>query len=649
MRPFFLGLFLAAVSALACAQSADFDRSRLPIANLTGPWRFHTGDDPRWSNPAFDDSSWSLLDAGKPWSDQGYSGYTGAAWYRLSVTLPANLDHIAFYLPDIDDGGQVFANGHLIGQVGGMPPRPRYIVHQQALFTIPPEALVPGHPLNLAIRAWRWSGNANVPGGGLTSVPSIGDAAILDNRRQLDVHDAFWQNGESSIELCIYLFTMLAGIGLFLLRRSERHYLVWGLSQLCWTGYVACFLYQSFFPASYAAIVVLVFSLYSAGTWLQAEFYRIFLRQPRGWLFRGVVFSILLSAAAALVKNLGPGNGLASFASSFFSAVTQLCIVAMLWIGVRRRHPDAALLLVPNCFMAVFNVLEALSVAPGLASRPWAAAIANFFAEPAQWPFPLVIGGVLADLELLAVFVILVRSYARSRRDEERLAGELEAARVVQQVLIPTDIPSIPGFNLQTVYKPASEVGGDFFQIIPLDSGGALIAVGDVSGKGMPAAMTVSLLVGTFRTLAHFTQSPAEILAAMNQRMLSRSQGGFTTCLVLRLDPDHALTVANAGHLAPYLGGQELSVNNGLPLGLSADSSYPETTTILPPNARLSLVTDGVVEAQSPSGELFGFDRTRQISTQSAEHIAHAAQSYGQQDDITVLTLTFASAEVLHA
>lgn len=97
-------------------------------------------------------------------------------------------------------------------------------------------------------------------------------------------------------------------------------------------------------------------------------------------------------------------------------------------------------------------------------------------------------------------------------------------------------------------------------QVIPIESGGVLTVVGDVSGKGMPAAMTVSLLVGTVRTLAHYTQSPGEILAAMNQRMLGRSQGGFTTCLVLRLDVNGTLTVANAGHLSPYRNGEELAV-----------------------------------------------------------------------------------------
>jgi hypothetical protein len=220
-----------------------------------------------------------------------------------------------------------------------------------------------------------------------------------------------------------------------------------------------------------------------------------------------------------------------------------------------------------------------------------------------------------------------------------RAETELEAARAVQQVLIPDEIPSVPGFKIESVYRPAGQVGGDFFQILPMTGGGVLVVIGDVSGKGMPAAMTVSLLVGTVRTLAHFTQSPATILAAMNQRMLGRSQGGFTTCLVLRVDADGALTVANAGHIAPYITGKELPLENGLPLGLSADSTYAEFTFQLPKSQQLTLLTDGVVEAREKTGALFGFERTAALSNQPAEAIAAAAQKFGQDDDITVLTL----------
>jgi hypothetical protein len=222
-----------------------------------------------------------------------------------------------------------------------------------------------------------------------------------------------------------------------------------------------------------------------------------------------------------------------------------------------------------------------------------------------------------------------------------RAENELEAARAVQQVLFPDEIPNLPAFKIESVYKPAGQVGGDFFQILPTAGGGVLAVVGDVSGKGTPAAMTVSLLVGTVRTLAHYMQSPGDILASMNQRMLGRSQGGFTTCLVLRADADGALTVANAGHLAPYLAGKELRLENGLPLGLAAEAAYSESIFQLAPGEQLTLLTDGVVEATNPTTkELFGFDRTTAISNQSAEAIAAAAQQFGQEDDITVLTLT---------
>jgi serine phosphatase RsbU (regulator of sigma subunit) len=145
--------------------------------------------------------------------------------------------------------------------------------------------------------------------------------------------------------------------------------------------------------------------------------------------------------------------------------------------------------------------------------------------------------------------------------------------------------------------------------------------------------------VGTVQTLAHFTQSPGEMLAAMNQRMLTRSHGGFTTCLVLRAAPDGTLTMANAGHIAPYVAGKEIALENGLPLGISVDTSYAESNFQLGRGLQLTLLTDGVVEARDKAGALFGFERAASLSTQPAEAIAQAAQAFGQDDDITVLTL----------
>jgi len=245
--------------------------------------------------------------------------------------------------------------------------------------------------------------------------------------------------------------------------------------------------------------------------------------------------------------------------------------------------------------------------------------------------------------------VILVRDLIRDRTEKQRLSAELAASRAVQQVLIPEQLPTFPGFSIQAVYKPFGEVGGDFFQIIPLANGGAVIAIGDVSGKGMPAAMLVSLLVGALHALAKTTARPARLLAGLNESVQGRSRGGFTTCLILHIEGDGTMTFGNAGHISPYRNGQELSCENGLPLGLVEESDYRESTAQLGPGDQLTLLTDGVVEARNEKGELFGFERSAALTAKPAAEIADAAQSWGQDDDITVLTLSYAAKEVCHA
>jgi hypothetical protein len=238
-----------------------------------------------------------------------------------------------------------------------------------------------------------------------------------------------------------------------------------------------------------------------------------------------------------------------------------------------------------------------------------------------------------------ATLVIFVRDLVRDRREKQRMALELEAARAVQQVLIPDRQPSSPGISIQSVYKPFGEVGGDFFQILPMEDGGVMVVIGDVSGKGLPAAMMVALLVGTLNTLAERTSRPAEMLAGLNRRVLGRSGGGFTTCLVTRIDPGGELTLASAGHLPPYLDGCAVELECGLPLGIAAGVEYSEKRLRLEPGQRLTLITDGVLEARDPAGALFGFERTAAISAQTADQIAKAAERFGQDDDITVLTV----------
>ncbi len=339
-----------------------------------------------------------------------------------------------------------------------------------------------------------------------------------------------------------------------------------------------------------------------------------------------------------------------SFTAPWPSVIAQVLLAILVVQGLTRKNTSDRMIAVAFlCYwlvrLTVFGSFNRM-----ITMKDYVTSVGGW-----QWPYPT----SALTLAGLATLVIFIRDLIRDRRDKQRMAAELAAGRAVQHVLIPEDVPAIPGFNIQSVYKPFGEVGGDFFQVLPVIalpvnalptnalpinndpvSGGALVIIGDVSGKGMPAAMTVSLLVGTVRTLAHYTSSPGEILAAMNLRMLARSNGGFTTCLVLRVDADGTLTIANAGHIPPYVDGKELQFEGGLPLGISADAIYPESTFQLSPEQQLTLLTDGVVEARDKSGTLFGFERSASLSTQPAEAIALAAQAFGQDDDITVLSVT---------
>jgi serine phosphatase RsbU (regulator of sigma subunit) len=239
----------------------------------------------------------------------------------------------------------------------------------------------------------------------------------------------------------------------------------------------------------------------------------------------------------------------------------------------------------------------------------------------------------------------VAREQARERRRQMHIEREMASAHEVQEVLIPADLPAIPGFAISSVYKPAAEVGGDFYQVIPLggleDKPSALIVLGDVSGKGLKAAMTVSLIVGTVRALAEFTDDPAEILTRLNQRLLGRTKGGFATCIALRMEPDGSAVIANAGHLAPYRAGREIDVPGSLPLGLAADVQYESMTIQLGANQILTLLTDGVLEARGPRGELYGYERlsTLMQAQPTVQQIVDAACSFGQDDDITVLSV----------
>jgi len=249
---------------------------------------------------------------------------------------------------------------------------------------------------------------------------------------------------------------------------------------------------------------------------------------------------------------------------------------------------------------------------------------------------------VLGYVGFVHVSISEARRYAKTQAEKSILEAEMAAAREVQRVMVPEKLPPVAGYEIESVYRPASEVGGDFFQVIPLHSGRTLIVIGDVSGKGLRAAMIVSMIVGMLRTLSGYTEEPAEILAELNRRECGRSESGFATCLAIRLDEGGKLAMANAGHIPPYLNGIEMPCAGSLPLGMAEGAEYAQTSLEMQEGDRLVLLTDGVVEARNALGALFGFPRVESLLRDGApgRALAEAAQEHGQDDDITVIRIS---------
>ena len=239
------------------------------------------------------------------------------------------------------------------------------------------------------------------------------------------------------------------------------------------------------------------------------------------------------------------------------------------------------------------------------------------------------------------VFISEGRRYLRTRTEIATLEGEMAAAREVQRLMVPEHPPQIGGYSIESVYHPAAEVGGDFFQVIPLSRDRALVVIGDVSGKGLRAAMIVSMIVGTLRTVSAFTEEPDRILNELNRHLCGHMQEGFATCLVVRLEGQGRLTLANAGHLPPYVNGTEFSLPGSLPLGLDASAAYEQVSLEMAPGDTVVLLTDGIAEAQNALRVLFGFERVESMLQEgaTAKIVADAARLYGQNDDLTILRL----------
>ncbi|MGA7521241.1 MAG: SpoIIE family protein phosphatase [Acidobacteriaceae bacterium] len=635
------------------------------VVALTGPWKFHIGDNPQWADPGLDDSGWQpyeLISGPSPltpdqitrsaelpgWQQHGHPGYTGYAWYRIRLQLPRNLPSLALLMPqDVDDAYEVYVNGSKIGGFGNLNGWQLIYSGQPQIFSLPAAALGSGQPVTFALRFWSSRDEAapdehNLDGG-LRGLPVIGPSSLLRILEQSERQQTWESQPQARVDLLVaalYVTVGVISLFLFLFSRGQKEYLWAGISL---TGFGAMIVFivlaemqQTMIPAQLCALATSVAYEFAVFAMPLAAMYLLSVPRP---LWRRADYLVSALNLAWVVQNTGFSLGLLPPTASVqrIDAVTVwlaipllACLLLAIAVdGVRTIGRKAWLPMTPGMLFAVYCNLYLLY---------------SFGIIKGGFLFPSLISACVP----IAVLIIFLMRFTQQQRENVRLADDMRQAREVQQLMIPEKSPRVSWLEIESEYLPAREVGGDFFQIIPAAADdGVLVVAGDVTGHGLQAGMLVAMLVGAIRTESAHTSDPVTILKVLNARLYGREHAQ-ATCLVLRIESGGNATLANAGHLPPYLNGRALEIEGALPLGMMDGAEFSVMRFRLSESDRLVMISDGVVEARNAKGELFGFDRTAAISAKSADQIAHAAKQFGQKDDITVLTLTRVQ-EAIHA
>ena len=253
---------------------------------------------------------------------------------------------------------------------------------------------------------------------------------------------------------------------------------------------------------------------------------------------------------------------------------------------------------------------------------------------------------------------VMEPAFEQEVRMRERIEQELRIARLIQQTLLPKTLPELPDYDLAAYYQPAREVGGDFYDFLELEDGRLGLVVGDVTDKGVPAALVMATTRSMLRAVAQRLFSPGEVLRRTNDALvMDIPPSMFITCLYAILEPESGLLLyANAGHDLPYRrrvgcseGAEELRAR-GMPLGLMPGMQYEEKEIVLEAGESVLFYSDGIVEAHDPGGGMFGFPRLRALVTEHSEETSlldflmkelysFTGQGWEQEDDIMLLTL----------
>lgn len=345
------------------------------------------------------------------------------------------------------------------------------------------------------------------------------------------------------------------------------------------------------------------------------------------------------SPSISVPVDIPPGDpALAVFASA--SGPVDLDELELDSPAITAMHEAGVQLVVP--LVAQGELIGLLNLGPRLSEQPYSTDDRRLLADLARRTAP-------------ALRVAqLVREQEEEARQRERVDAELRVAQLIQQNFLPRDVTAPTGWDIDAFYRPAREVGGDFYDVLDLPDGRIGLVIGDVTDKGVPAALVMASTRSVLRAAAQRISDPAKVLERVNEQLVPDiPEAMFVTCLYGVLDPtDGTLRFANAGHNLPtvVVGGEVVEPRaTGMPLGLLGGSSYDEAEITIAPGGSVLLYSDALPEAHSPDREMFGFPAVREAvaacgDRRMVDHLldrlgAFTGPDWEQEDDLTFLVL----------
>ena len=485
-----------------------------------------------WVQPDFDDSTWDSMDLtvapgaeGAGWTKRGYAGYAGFAWYRLRINVQGANHRLAIKMPDqADDAYQVYVNGQLIGEFG------KFTAHGVTAYPALSEAFslprgVGDGTITIAIRMWMDSATRfNSPdAGGLHGPPALGYASLVNDLVRLDYDDMAHYLGSIYLEGLILVMAVLMAATLFWLDRQEPGYL-W-LAVVCTVTLLYNTILLSVNVVAWIgqtpAVVLRDVILHPSRIALWVLFWGYWFRLPKIGRLQRVVWPLvlLLMMGTAMLRPPLYGQMVPIHYETFISPALLgvkfalgaiLFLVAYRGFGTQKTEGWMAASAVVLCLVSNFTSELRLVHIPTMF---------------VVFGIVIQLGTVATKASLLIITVMLLRRFIMAQALKEQWKMEIQQAQEVQQLLIPHELPEVTGISIESEYRPAREVGGDFFQILPLETpGSVLIVVGDVTGKGMQAGMLVALIVGAIRA-ARTSTAPTPARASfleVNEQLCER-------------------------------------------------------------------------------------------------------------------------------